>query len=69
MADELTELRDRLRVFAVERDWDQFHTPKNLACALAVEAAEVMEHFQWLTDDQSQRLSSEARSLVCRGVG
>ena len=45
----LDELRDALRVFAAERDWAQFHTPKNLASALSVEAAELLEPFQWLT--------------------
>lgn len=46
--DSLTAVRDRLREFADERDWNQFHAPKNLAMALIVEAAEVVEHFQWL---------------------
>jgi dCTP diphosphatase len=41
-----------LREFAAERDWDQFHSPKNLACALSVEAAELLEHFQWSSDNQ-----------------
>lgn len=45
--DALTALRDALREFADERDWDQFHSPKNLAIALSVEAAELLEHFQW----------------------
>lgn len=45
--DALSELRDALRRFADERDWNQFHTPKNLAAALAVEAAELLEHYQW----------------------
>jgi len=52
----LSHLRDLLRQFAAERDWDQFHSPKNLASALAVEAAELLERFQWLTEDQSRRL-------------
>src|SRR3954471_19607623 len=55
-SDGLTELRDALRQFAAERDWDQFHSPKNLASALAVEAAELLERFQWLTEDQSRNL-------------
>lgn len=46
-----------LRDFAAERDWEQFHSPKNLACALAVEAAELLEHFQWLTEEQSRQLA------------
>ena len=49
-------LRDRLRQFVAERDWDQFHSPKNLAMALSVEAAELVEHFQWLTEAESHRL-------------
>jgi len=49
-------LRDALRQFAAERDWDQFHSPKNLAIALSVEAAELLEHFQWLTEAQAGAL-------------
>ena len=52
----MIELRDRLRRFAAERDWDQFHSPKNLASALSVEAAELLEHFQWLTEAESKKL-------------
>ena len=52
----LSHLRDLLRDFAAERDWDQFHSPKNLASALAVEAAELLERFQWLTEDESRKL-------------
>ena len=52
-------LRDKLRNFVAERDWDQFHSPKNLAMALSVEAAELMEHFQWLTEAESHRLPPE----------
>ena len=50
---DLGELRDRLRVFVAERDWEQFHSPKNLAMALSVEASELVELFQWLTEEQS----------------
>jgi NTP pyrophosphatase (non-canonical NTP hydrolase) len=46
-SDPLLDLRDALRRFADERDWNQFHSPKNLAAALAVEAAELLEHYQW----------------------
>ena len=53
---DITSLRNQLRAFAAERDWDQFHSPKNLASALAVEAAELLEIFQWLTEAQSQKL-------------
>jgi len=62
--DALLALRDALRVFAARRDWEQFHTPKNLAMALAGEAGEVIEHFQWLTAEQSQRLSDARRQEV-----
>lgn len=54
--DPLVKLRDRLRRFAAERDWQQFHSPKNLAIAVNVEAGELLEHFQWLTDDASRSL-------------
>jgi len=60
----LTQLRDALRQFAAERDWDQFHSPKNLASALAVEAAELLERFQWLTEDQSRRLPPDELAKV-----
>lgn len=61
---DLTSLRDQLREFARERDWDQFHSPKNLASALAVEAAELLEPFQWLTERQSQALSPPQAEAV-----
>lgn len=61
---ELTTLRDDLRAFAAERDWDQFHSPKNLASALAVEAAELLEPFQWLTEEQSRNLDEKRRAAV-----
>jgi dCTP diphosphatase len=57
-------LRDKLRIFAAERDWDQFHSPKNLAIAMSIEATEVLEHFQWLTEDQSTHLSPETHEQV-----
>ncbi len=57
-------LRDELRAFAQAREWDQFHSPKNLASALAVEAAELLEPFQWLTEEQSRHLSPEQRQAV-----
>ena len=52
----LEKLRVRLRHFVAERDWDQFHNPKNLVMALSVEAGELVEHFQWLTEEQSRTL-------------
>jgi dCTP diphosphatase len=56
---ELESIRARLRRFAGERDWDQFHSPKNLSMALIAEAAELVEHFQWLTEEQSAQLPAE----------
>ncbi len=53
---ELLALQESLRQFARERDWDQFHSPKNLAMALTAEAGELLEHFQWLTEQQSRTL-------------
>lgn len=63
-ADPFIELRDRLRHFAAERDWDQFHAPKNLAMALSVEVAELVEHFQWLTENESRHLAPQTLSKV-----
>ena len=53
-----------MRRFAAERDWDQFHFPKNLAIALSVEAAELLEHFQWMPDRESATLPPEKRAGV-----
>jgi NTP pyrophosphatase (non-canonical NTP hydrolase) len=53
---EFLQLRDLVRQFVEERDWDQFHTPKNLSAALTVEAAELLEHFQWLQHGSKQEL-------------
>lgn len=64
MGDELLQLRDALRDFARARDWDQFHSPKNLASALSVEAAELLEHFQWLTEEQSRTLPTDQRQAI-----
>jgi dCTP diphosphatase len=58
---EVEELRDELRRFASERQWDRFHSPKNLATALTIEAAELLEHFQWLTEEQSTSLPPDVR--------
>ena len=63
-ADRMEILRARLATFAAERDWDQFHNPKNLAISMAIEAAEVMEHFQWLTPEQASSLSAASRDEV-----
>lgn len=56
---ELQQLRELVRRFVDERDWDQFHTPKNLASALTVEAAELLEHFQWLQNGRAEELGPD----------
>lgn len=60
----LAALKERVRAFAQARDWEQFHSPKNLAMALIVEAAELVEHFQWLTEAQSHALEAAKREQV-----
>jgi NTP pyrophosphatase (non-canonical NTP hydrolase) len=60
----LDSLTRQLRQFAEQRDWEQFHSPKNLASALSVEAAELLEHFQWLTEDQSRKLDAATKEAV-----
>jgi NTP pyrophosphatase (non-canonical NTP hydrolase) len=60
----LDELAARLAEFARERDWDQFHAPKNLAMALAGEVGELLEHFQWLTERQSAELAPAVKDAV-----
>lgn len=60
--DGVDELRQRLRGFAAERDWEQFHTPKNLAMALAGEVGELLEVFQWLTPEQAAQVMSSGRA-------
>lgn len=62
--DRLEQLNQRLLNFARERDWEQFHSPKNLAMALAGECGELIEHFQWLTEAQSATLSPEKKQQV-----
>ena len=62
--DALTELRDAMRRFAAEREWERFHTPKNLAMALSGEAGELIEHFQWLTAEESASLPAPVREEV-----
>ena len=61
---DLTTLRDALRAFCAARDWHRFHTPKNLVMALSVEAAELVEHFQWATPEESLSLAPETRAEV-----
>jgi len=67
-SDSLSDLRERLRQFAAERDWEQFHVPKNLAMSVAIEAAEIMEHFQWLTPEQSAALPESQRIAVAHEI-
>lgn len=62
--DSLDQLRDRLARFAAVRDWDQFHSPKNLSMALIAEAAELVEHFQWLTQAASRDLPADKQAEV-----
>ena len=64
MQDSLDSLNQRLKAFALERDWEQFHSPKNLSMALIAEAAELVEHFQWLSEEQSYRLDAGKREAV-----
>lgn len=64
MSDSLHELRMRVNNFVEERDWAQFHSPKNLAMAMIVEAGEVVEHFQWMTEQESRNLSAETKEQV-----
>ncbi|MCB1743986.1 MAG: nucleotide pyrophosphohydrolase [Gammaproteobacteria bacterium] len=56
---DIDELKRRLARFAAERDWDQFHSPKNLAMALSVEASELLELYQWLSEEQSRRTAED----------
>ncbi|HLW05663.1 MAG TPA: nucleotide pyrophosphohydrolase [Azoarcus sp.] len=62
--DSLVRLRHALRIFAEERDWEAFHTPKNLAMALTGEVGELVEHFQWLTAEQSATLDESVKEEV-----
>jgi len=64
MTDSLEQLRARVNHFVAERDWAQFHSPKNLSMAMIVEAAELVEHFQWNTEPESYELSAEKREAV-----
>lgn len=61
---DIEHIAKRLADFARERDWEQFHSPKNIASALSVEASELLEIFQWLTEDQSKKPSREAMERV-----
>ena len=68
MPDSLQDLAQQLDQFAKDRDWQQFHSPKNLASALVVEAGELLEHFQWATEAQSRAPSPEKRDAVAGEV-
>jgi len=62
------ELVNSIARFAEERDWDKFHSPKNLVMALSVEASELLEHFQWLTEEESSNLNTEKLALVSKEI-
>jgi len=63
------DLRSKIAAFIDERDWEEFHSPKNLAMALSVEVAEIVEHFQWLTEEQSRNLPPEKLAEVREEIG
>jgi len=65
---DLSRLKGDLRKFAKKRDWDKFHSPKNLSMALAVEASELLEHFQWLTEKESVQLDREALRAIAQEI-
>ena len=63
----IAELRELVRDFVDRRDWRQFHAPKNLAMSLSIEAAELMEHFQWISPDESRRVADDPARLAAVG--
>ena len=65
----MEDLRSAISAFIQERDWEQFHSPKNLAMALSVEVAEIVEHFQWLTEEDSKNLPPEKLAEVREEIG
>ena len=65
----MKDLRDEIKAFIEERDWEQFHSPKNLVMALSVEVSEIVEHFQWLTEEQSRKLSSSKLAEIREEIG
>ena len=69
MQNTLEKLTEALRSFAKERDWEQFHSPKNLSMALAVEAGEILEIFQWLTPEESNKIKGEKLAKVKEEIG
>jgi NTP pyrophosphatase (non-canonical NTP hydrolase) len=68
MSQDVEALQSALREFARAREWGQFHSPKNLASALSVESAELLEHFQWLTEEQSRNLSPGKRDEIAEEI-
>ncbi len=64
----LDEIKHYLRQFAKERDWEKFHSPKNLSMALSVEVAELVEHFQWLSEKESSELNAEKKQAVAEEI-
>ena len=65
----MKDLRAAIRVFIDQRNWEQFHSPKNLAMALSVEVAEIVEHFQWLTEEQSRNVPPEKLAEIREEIG
>jgi dCTP diphosphatase len=65
----VNDLRDAIKAFIEERDWEQFHSPKNLAMALSVEVAEIVEHFQWLTQEESRNPPPEKLTELREEIG
>ena len=65
----MEDLIKKIREFADERDWEQFHSTQNLSMALAVEAGEILEHFQWLTEEQSRNLDEKVLKKVKEEIG
>jgi len=65
----MQQLIKKIRTFARDRNWEQFHSPKNLAMALSVEVAEVVEHFQWLTQEESNRLDPAKINKIREEIG
>ena len=69
MSDSLTELKESIDAFVAERDWAQFHTPKNLAMGLAIEAAELMEHFLWTADAGAAASDPSRKAQIAQEMG
>lgn len=63
----IQELREMIRAFVDEREWQQFHAPKNLSMALAIEAAELMEHFQWISVEKSRQVRADPAAVAAVG--